>query len=185
MNRWILLVLMQIPLFAGAQERLQFIGERIDFELNDSLFITNGIYQFVNTTNHEIRQTIIFPFSPLSDSIVVKRVFDLSHLRSIPHQLTQNGIVFKIRLLPQDTLSINIAYSQLRERENIYILKSTQSWHQALKSAKYSLMFDTSIRIDSISYPPDRKVDNVYFWDKTDFYPEENFIVWIRLGSVE
>lgn len=180
MNRWILFLLLQVRFIAGAQQRLQFIGERIDFEIVDSLFTTNGIYQFVNATNHEIRQTIIFPFSPLSDSIVVKRVFDLTRLQSIPYQLIQNGIVFKIRLLPHDTLSINIAYSQLAERENIYILKSTQTWHEALQTAKYSLTYDASVRIDSISYPPDRKVDNVYYWDKMDFYPEEDFIVWIK-----
>ncbi|MFA5417572.1 MAG: hypothetical protein WC341_03850, partial [Bacteroidales bacterium] len=92
MNRLVILILLQIPVIVHAQERLQFTGERIDFEVNDSLFTTNGVYQFVNTTREEIRQTIAFPFSPLSDSVVVKRVYDLSHLQPIPFKPVQNGI---------------------------------------------------------------------------------------------
>ncbi|MFA5417573.1 MAG: hypothetical protein WC341_03855, partial [Bacteroidales bacterium] len=85
-----------------------------------------------------------------------------------------------IRLQTEDTMTINICYSQLTEHENIYILKSTQSWHQALQTAKYSLTVVAPVSIDSISYLHDSISENVLFWDKSNFYPEKDFIVWIK-----
>jgi hypothetical protein len=180
MSRWILILFFVVHVNLFAQQKLGFIGERIDFAINSERFTINGIYYFANNSEQEIKQTILFPFSKNTNSIIVKRVFNLTYSENISFQVLENAIAFKIIVLPKDTVKINIAYSQNTVKENIYILESTQTWGQALKRADYSLTFDTSVQIDSLSLKPDSLTNDVYFWNKQEFYPNENFKVWIK-----
>lgn len=180
MSRLILLLYLVIPINIYAQQKLEFIGEGIDFAINSNRFSINGIYYFSNNTDQEIRQTILFPFSKNTDSITVKRVYNLTYSENVSFQEFENAVAFKVLVLPKDTVKINIAYSQNTVKENIYILESTKTWGQALKIANYSLTFDTSVQIDSLSLTPDSLINNVYLWNKQDFYPNENFKVWIK-----
>ena len=163
-----------------AQQKLEFIGEKIDFAINSDRFTINGIYYFANNSEHEIKQTILFPFAKNTDSVVTKRVYNLTYSEMLSYQELENSITFKILVLPKDTVKVNIAYSQNTVKENIYILESTQTWGQALQKADYSLTFDSSIQIDSLSLKSDSLVDNVYYWKRQDFYPNENLKVWIE-----
>jgi len=169
-----------LPHFVKAQDKLQFISEMIDFEINNTQFLTNGIFVFANNSNREIKQMMIFPFSQDTDSIKIKRVFNLSYNQSIRYQLIDKGIAFKIVFLPNDTVKINISYSQARQHENIYLLNSTLTWGKALQTARYSLTFDESVIIDSISYKPDKIEGNIYYWNKKNFYPEDDFKIMIK-----
>lgn len=180
MNRLILILCFAVPINLLAQQNLEFIGERIDFAINSERFTINGIYYFANNSEQEIKQTILFPFARNTDSIVAKRVYNLTYSEMLSYQELKNAIAFKILVLPKDTVKVNIAYSQNTVRENIYILESTQTWGQALKKADYSLTFDSSVQIDSLSLKSDSLDDNVYYWKRKDFYPEENFKVWIK-----
>jgi len=163
-----------------AQEKLQFVAERIDFEINSSRFTTNGIYFFANNCNREINQTIFFPFGQGADSIQVKRVYNLSQNLQLDYQQNNKGFTFKINVLPHDTVGVNIAYSQQTKPVNVYVLKSTQTWGKALQTAKYSLTFDDTVVIKNLNYPPDKKIGKVYYWNKTDFFPTEDFIITIN-----
>ena len=180
MSRLILTLFFVIPMNLLAQQKLEFIGERIDFAINSVRFSVNGIYYFSNNSEKEIRQTILFPFSKNTDSIAVKRVYNLTYSENLNFQLLNNAVAFKVLVLPKDTVKVNIAYSQMTVKENIYILESTQTWGHALKRADYSLAFDTSVQIDSLSLKPDSLTNKAYFWNKQDFYPNENFKVWIK-----
>jgi hypothetical protein len=180
MSRLTLILFFIIPMKLLAQQKLEFIGESIDFALDSDRFSVNGIYYFSNNSAQEIRQTILFPFSKNTDSITVKRVFNLTYSENLSFQKLDNAVAFKVLVLPKDTVKVNIAYSQNTVRENIYILESTQNWGQALKKADYSLTFDKLVQIDSLSLKPDILDDNIYYWTKEDFYPIENFIVWIK-----
>jgi hypothetical protein len=100
----------------------------------------------------------------------VKKIYILFFLLRLALTINANPI----------TVKVNIAYSQKTVKENIYILESTQTWGRALKRADYSLTFDTSVQIDSLSLKADSFTNNVYFWNKQDFYPNENFKVWIK-----
>jgi hypothetical protein len=168
------------PRFLMAQEKLEFISENIDFSLTSSLFGINGIYVFANHTNKEIRQTILFPFSEKSDSINIKRVYNLSYNENLIYHKTMNGIAFTMIVMPKDTVKINISYSQKTESENVYILKSTRTWDKPLQNASYSLTLDNSVTLDRLSLKPDTLINNIYYWTKTGFYPDDNFEVWIK-----
>jgi len=180
MNKLILILFFVVPIKLLAQQNLKFIGERIDYIINSERFVINGIYYFANNSEKEIKQTILFPFAKNTDSIVTKRVYNLTYSERLSFQELENAIAFKIFVLPKDTVKVNIAYSQNTVKENIYKLESTQTWGQALQKADYSLTFDTSVQIDSLSLKPDIKDDNVYYWKRQDFYPNENFKVWIK-----
>jgi len=180
MTKLITLLLFSIPINLLAQRELQFVEERIDFTIDKKFFSVNGIYYFLNNSDKELRQTLLFPFSINTDSLFVKRVYNLTYPENLNIQKLDNAITFKLHVLPRDTVKVNIAYSQKTLKENIYILESTQHWGQALERAYYSLTFDTSVRIDSLSIKPDFLDNNVYYWKKKDFYPNEDFKVWIK-----
>ncbi len=83
--------------------------------------------------------------------MIVKRVYNLTYLKSIEYQRLKNAIVFMFKILPGDTVKINIAYSQQTMKENVYILESTRTWNEALEWVDYSLTFDNSIQIENLS----------------------------------
>jgi len=180
MSRLIILLLFVTPVNLFAQQNLQFIGEKIDFAINKERFFINGIYYFSNSSETEIKQTILFPFSKGADSLMVKRVFNLTYSENLSFQHLNGSIAFKILVLSKDTVKVNIAYSQKTESENVYVLESTQTWGKALKIADYSLEFEPSVQIDSLSLTPDSLINNIYYWKRQDFYPNDNFIVWIK-----
>jgi hypothetical protein len=176
---WIVLLLV-FPHWLMAQEQLEFVGEQIDFSITPGLFSINGIYNFINSSGNEIHPAILFPFPDYADSVKVKRVYNLSYHENIPYQKVLKGIVFKFAVLPNDTVSIHIAYCQRTRRENMYILESTKTWKKPLQKALYSLTFDNAVTIDSLSIKPDTLIGHVYYWTRTNFYPGENFSIWIR-----
>ena len=174
------MLLLVMPLNLFAQQNLQFIGERIDFAINKDRFSINGIYYFSNSSETEIKQTILFPFSKDADSLTVKRVYNLTYSENLSFQNLRGSIAFRIFVLPKDTIKVNIAYSQKTESENVYVLESTQTWGKALKRVEYSLEFEPSVKIDSLSLKPDSLINNIYYWRRKDFYPNEDFKVWIK-----
>ena len=180
MIRYLFLLLFITPLYLDAQQSLQFFGEKIDFSIDQKRFSVNGIYYFSNNTKEVTRKSILFPFPKGSDSLTIKRIYNLTYRESINYQKLNDAAAFQIIVLPGDTVKVNIAYSLNTEKENVYILESTKTWGQKLKWADYSLTFDNSVQIDSLSLKPDSITNNVFYWTKKDFYPENNFKVWIK-----
>lgn len=180
MIRLITILIFIIPLNSLAQPKLQFVGESIDFAISKEQFSVNGIYIFSNSSESEIKQTILFPFAEGADSLIVKRIFNLTYSENLNFQQLNDAVAFKIVVLPKDTIKVNIAYSQNTEKENVYVLESTQTWGKALKRADYSLTIDSSVQIDNLSLRPDTLINNVYYWNKQDFYPNDDFKIWIK-----
>ena len=174
------LFLILFPNLIIAQGSLEFVSERIDFSIDSDLFTVNGIYVLANTSDRPIHQRILFPFSGNSDSVDVKRVFNLSYGAELEFSKVNKGITFRMVVMPGDTVYLNIAYDQKTERENTYILESTQLWGKPLQRADFSLSFDNSVTIDSLSLKPCAFINNKYYWYKTDFFPGENFTVRIK-----
>ena len=173
-------LILLIPAMTNAQQKTNFIEEFIDFELNNELFRINGIYVFSNSSDREVQNQIIFPFACITDSIEIVRVYNMSTGENVNYNFIDRGISFRIELNPSDTVSINIAYNQKLKKENIYILKSTASWKEPLKLAKYTLSVSGSVVVDSISYMPESVNNGLYLWTKKDFIPENDFIIWIK-----
>ena len=180
MIRYIFLLLTITPLYLDAQNSLQFFGEKIDFSIDQKRFSVNGIYYFSNNTGKATRKSILFPFPKDSDSLTVKRIYNLTYKESIDYQKSEDAVAFQIMVLPGDTVKLNMAYSLNTEKENVYILESTKTWGQGLKWADYSLTFDHSVQVDSLSLKPDSITHDVFYWNKKNFYPENNFKVWIK-----
>jgi len=182
MRQFLIYILLFIPILVGAQQKISFIEEYIDFELNKKSFEINGIYVFLNATNQKVQKNIIFPFGCINADLTVPfvRVYNLTKGKKVHFKFVDIGIFFKIEINPHDTMCINIAYNQKVKKENIYILNSTSFWGKPLKKAKYTLSVNDSIVIDSFSYQPDSINQNLYFWEKTDFMPEEDFKIRIK-----
>ena len=52
MSRFVLILFFLIPVTLLAQQKLEFIGEKIDFAINSDRFTINGIYYFANNSEH-------------------------------------------------------------------------------------------------------------------------------------
>ncbi len=181
MIRYIFLfVCLQLFVSISGQQKLEFIEEKIDFTIDKERFSTNGLYFFINTSSENVVFPIFFPFAKNADSIIVKQVFNVSYLQNIDYQFKQNGIFFSLTIAANDTVYINIAYSQETKKENIYILTSTQAWKKPLIQVDYTLKVDSAISVIDFSYPPDKRSDDIYYWHKTNFYPETDFIISIK-----
>jgi hypothetical protein len=180
MSRIVLILILQAPSFLSAQDHLEFIGEKIDFSINDTRFSVNGIFRFVNNSGHDIHQTLLFPFATGTESLIVNRVYNLTYNDNLDFQQNNNRIAFKLIVLSKDTVNLNISYSQSTDKLNVYILESTETWNKPLQEAQYSLTFDHSISIDSLSLKPDTMINNTYYWRRTDFLPVDNFKIWIK-----
>lgn len=180
MNRTILIIFLYLPLHLIAQDKIQFFNENIDFSLNEKEFSVNGLYTFINSNEQSINQVILFPFAKETDCIFIHNVYNLTYDTKINFQKTREGIIFKLFIFPGDTIVLNVAFSQLTCNENVYILESTQTWSDPLYEANYSLTYDSSVKIDSLSLKPDTLINNVYYWNKTNYYPKKNFIIWIE-----
>jgi hypothetical protein len=163
-----------------AQNNVSFIEEYIDFALTKQSFIINGIFVFTNMSEKEVQRKIVFPFGSEVDSAYAIRVYDLSSQKKINYKKVFNGISFDIDIDSGDTIKINIAYNLKLKKENCYILCSTQSWKHPLNHAKYTLCVKDDLEIDSFSFTPDSKNDSVYFWEKTNFMPDSNFLITIK-----
>ena len=173
-------VLLMFPFHLFGQRGVSFIEEYIDFSVRKSGFETNGIYVFTNNRDSEIRQEIQFPFALGIDSIEILRVYDFSSNKNIPYRSLNKSISFPLEMQPFDTVYINIAYTQLLLKNNIYILRSTQTWGKPLQKAQYTLTVHDSLSVETISYPPDSQKDNVYYWEKYDFLPSKDFEVVLK-----
>ena len=176
-------VLALLPFHLFGQRKVSFVEEYIDFTVKKSGFETNGIYVFTNSSDKKIRQEIRFPFALEEDSIYIMRVYNFTYNKNIPYHSKGKSITFSLEMEPSDTVYINIAYTQMLLKNNVYILRSTQAWGKPLQKAQYTLTVEDTLSIETFSYPPDSQKDNVYYWEKSDFLPEKDFEV--ELGIVE
>jgi hypothetical protein len=184
-----------IILFIGfisgyAQEKVSFFEEHIDFELDSIYFSVNGIYSFYNSSDNEVNQHIVFPFATEAvniDSVCIMNLTDLSRIR---FRYLKNAVAFNIKMMPRDTIDVNIFYKQKTSEKNTYIITSTQLWKQPLKKAVYTLT--TSLPVDEtrFSYPfiskeiiNDNKI--LYRWEKIDFMPDKEFEVSVCMNLGE
>jgi len=165
-----------------AQNRLKFIEEYIDFKLNTSYFSINGVYLFYNNSDKQINTVIQFPFASAADSVEVLRVYDINNNTNIEYSKRGNSIFFRVSIIPNDTSHINISYRQATQKENTYILKSTQAWGTPLRKVKYSFLLQDDISVEQFSYPPDSILPDrgICLWERYNFMPEENFVVNIK-----
>lgn len=178
------LLLIAVFVFASCQEmqaqrNMSFYEEHIDFSLDSSSFCVNGIYSFVNVTDKEIHQQIMFPFGVKTAEIDSIRIFNLNTSQSLVLNRLESAVVFSLHLPARDSVDVNVFYRQKRSTKNTYILSSTQSWGKPLETAVYALTVGSDIEIKSFSYEPDTvKLNNnqkVYLWKKNDFMPVADF----------
>lgn len=171
------LLLAGTPLFG---QRPSFFQESIDFELDAEWFTVNGLYFLANSTDERLRSAIYFPLAVRTDSIRLFKVLDVTKAERLDVKVMENGFFFHVWMMPRDTIVVNIEYAQPTRRVNEYVLESTQTWGQALKKAAYSLTVDDNLRVDSLSLSPDSISGQTYFWSRNDFFPSENFCVWVE-----
>ena len=164
---------------------MSFTEEYIEFRLRETTFTVNGIYYFVNNTSDRVSKEISYPFPvPMSDIDSV-HVFDIEQGRFLGFEKLRQAIVFRLKMLANDTVRLNIFYRQKGIKDTVkYILTTTKNWGESLKKAEYTFETKKSRKILSFSYPPDKTSypghEQKYFWSRKDFLPEKDFIVIFR-----
>lgn len=161
---------------------VSFIEEFIEFKLKETNFTVNGNYYFVNNTAGAVSKEINYPFPVSISAIDSVHVFDLTLGKFLDTKRQANAIKFTLVLLPYDTVKLNIFYKQRGVHDTVhYILTTTKIWGEPLKKAEYTFETESSRKIKSFSYPPDKSTTTgdkqKYFWKKKDFLPEKDFLI--------
>ena len=182
--KWYLicLILFAVSSLCG---QIEFQAEEIDFTIQDSVFIVEGDYYFVNLSNKPINTAIFYPFpDDKSMGEVIEFSVEESHSIKLIDRSSE-GLLIGLTLSANDTLKCEISYRQMILADSIiYILKSTQNWRNSLKSANYTLSVPLEIEIASFSYYPDsfqiNGKEQTYYWQKRNFYPDKDFVIEIE-----
>jgi len=171
-------------IFTEAQKNVSFFEEHIDFSLGNNYFTINGIYSFSSKTGKNEVQQIIFPFDNETSLIDSIRIINLNTFRNVEYKRLRNSVYFKISVLANDTVDLNIFYRQKISATNKYIITSTQSWGQPLKKAVYTLTTEKDLKIKAFTYKRDsiKIVNNkkVYLWEKQNFMPKNDFEITLN-----
>lgn len=175
-------------LFTGnsSSQSLQFYREDISFEIRDTFFYVDGIYNFCNNGNVKIQKVLFYPF-PL-DSLYgeVDSVFMTDFNSGSKNTITnrsEKGFFFEIILAPYGINKYRISYRQkLLKNKAEYILLTTQKWSKPFENAIYKLTTPANIKITSFSYVPDDTIQSgdktMYYWNKKDFMPDNNMVFY-------
>ncbi len=165
---------------------LQFVKEKLDFEITESEFTVDGMYYFRNTRADTIKQYMLYPFPENPElgevtSVVGSSVYPEKDPDVIKH-FNQKAAHFRLKVYPDDTAVTHIVYKQeIKENKAEYILASTKAWNRPLEKADFTLKVPINIKIDSLSYNADSlccyKNYLLYKWYFEDFMPDRNFYV--------
>jgi hypothetical protein len=173
-----------LSLFFQVQNKntFSFREEYIEFRLKGSVFTVNGNYIFVNNTANLVSSKINYPFPVALSNIDSIHVFDNSQGKFLAFKKISKAILFRLVMMPHDTVKMNIFYRQQRVGDTArYILTTTKVWGEALKRGEYTFETDAGTHIRSFSYPPDKQVTQgklqKFYWHKKDFMPEKDFLV--------
>lgn len=181
-NKFILLLFI---LFSSLYaEDLAFFKENINFKIDEDYFYVDGVYYFQNGSDNTLKRVLFYPFPQDSlygkvDSIYAIGLKDSSNKIV---KINDKGAFFKINIMPQNDVAINISYRQkLLGNKAEYILVSTKKWGKPLKEASYILSIPKNVIVDSLSYLPDSLQsahrEHIFYYKKKNFMPQKNFII--------
>lgn len=183
----IILLLSLINLCSFSQS-LDFFSEDLVFKLNNGSLTVEGEYHFRNLKDICIERTLSYPFPQDDDHGMVTWFSawpkDEPDSSVVIHKRKDGGN-FYAKFQPLAERTYFIGYTQeLKAGHARYILLTTQQWKKAFDHATYKLWVPLNIKVDSISYIPD-KIDTVkdhfiFKWTKTNFMPDRDFEVWFQ-----
>jgi hypothetical protein len=169
----------------GDHRPVSFTEEYIEFRLSGTTFTVNGNYYFVNHSGESVSKIISYPFPVALSCIDSIHIFNLDDGKYISYEKTRQAAVFHLDCRPGDTVRLNIFYKQTNVTDTVrYILTTTKNWKQPLKKAEYTFTTESSRKILSFSYPPDKSSlkgrEQKYFWSRKEFLPDRDFVVILK-----
>jgi len=181
------LILFLFPLFISLPaQNIQFQGEQIDITISETQVRVSGKYYFYNPTSHPVNQPMFYPFI-VDHRLTYPDSIDVSLStsdRSLIYRSHENGIFFSIPFLPEQSLILNVFYSQKAlANQYEYILTSTREWNRPLQFAQYLIKISEDMQLVylSLDYQEKKIQDNqhIYYISRVDFMPKENLkIIW-------
>lgn len=178
-------IILFISPFSFSQS-LQFVKEKINFEITESEFVVDATYYFRNNSSDTIKQYMLYPFPENSElgkvtSVEGSAVYPERDLAVIKN-FNQKAAHFRLKIYPDDTAVTHIVYKQeITNRKAEYILTSTKAWNKSLEKADFTLKVPIHLKIDSLSYNADSLCcfENYYLykWYFNNFMPDRNFYV--------
>ena len=151
-------------------------------KIEKDVFYVTGIY-YLNSDSCQ-KGTLLYPFPEnieygKVDSIYIYNLTTDEVIK--PLNIESNHLIFKIDFRKHGDMKIHIAYQQnLNSTRAEYILKTTINWQKPLLSANYQLIVPSDLSLHRFSILPMDSIctetETVYYWEKSNYMPEENFI---------
>jgi len=197
MLRYILFLLLLLPVLLLAQPQFSFEGETLQFSLfyasadtDTLLWSVTGDFYFSNMHSEALSRMIWFPV-PSSGQNSVADILELSLIEpgdSMQVELlrqTEQGFSFRLDMPQRSFAGVRIHYKQrISGKEAQYVLVTANSWGRPLPSSEISLTLEGSLELDYLSYPNDIVAlgngEQFYHWQFLDFVPDKDFIVRVK-----
>ena len=170
-------------------QQVEFYRENIVFLLSERSFIVNGDYYFRNNAHEQVKKLIYYPFGTFNsnesvDSVTVHNITANSIERIL--RMTPSGITFEAEIAGNDTVLYRVVYRQHIVSDSVrYILQTTKYWNKPLDRAEYTLVAESPVSVQTLSYPPDTLFQvrsmHIYRWWKEKFLPESDMIIHFRV----
>lgn len=175
-----LVFLIFIAKISFPQSEIFFTKEDLTFEVNDSVFVVEGIYYF--DSNSDLKFPILYPFP--ADGIYSKpfniKVYYVNTNEQIDYKMSGDSSAITFPIIGDKNQPVYISYSQkLKSGKAKYILTTTKFWSKPLGEVNYKLITELNFEIGSFSIPPDKSITldgkKIYLWSMTDFLPKVDF----------
>jgi hypothetical protein len=163
---------------ACAQTRIPilFQREKITISIAENRIAVHGEYVLSNMLPASRSVGLFYPFPVDSLHPFPLNVSVVSGDTTVPFRKAEDGIYFRVKLLPKSSAIVSISYDQqCLVPKACYILKSTAAWHAPLEEADFEIHVPKGIELKSMSYAADEILKNreavVYSFTRKKFMP--------------
>ena len=187
MNKKLILFIITLSILSSSFCQIpEFFQEDLFFVLDDSEMRVAGDYYFYNPHQRPLRMTMYYPFPQeyFMGKVTDVYAFDWSNIfeNRLARYNQKAGMVL-LSIYPKETRILRIGYTQeIKSNKAMYILTTTAAWGKPFQQAYYELHVPFDIKVDSISYVPD-KIQQVgglyiYIFERKNFMPDRDFVVY-------
>jgi len=169
---------------------LQFEKEKIRIKISEDEYRLVGDYYFNNPGARACRQKIFYPIIK-NQNLPFPHFFKVTNVlknQAVPFTQVKNGIFFWIDLPAFSKAVYRVEYQQKALNKKLeYILTTTSTWGEPLKSAEFLITIPLNCKLENISIPYESETKNSktksYLIHKKNFNPQKNLIIEWRCGD--
>ena len=174
-----------ILFLGGFFPMIRFVSEKIIVTVNEDDLYVEGFYHYYNPLPFPVTQGLSVPF-PQGDGLLPADLISVERISLegegssslLPVRVIKQTPYFELKAPSRKPVSIRVVYRQGHSKGiGRYLLTTTAPWRRPIQEGRYELWINSGSLITS-NYPvePSGDREGFYFFEKTNFWPEEDWI---------